>query len=277
LSLLARLVSHFGGPVDPSPPNRKEVAIMDRSSPLALAVAVLAWFATGGWAQTQAASPYPPNYPAMAPLEQYLTPNRADEIAQARHAAPASISNDADVLVLGRRGYETAVKGGNGFVCLVQRSWFSGLTDKEFWNPRERAPICFNPQGARSVLPAFLERTTWVLAGASKDEIINRTKAAISGHAISPPEIGAMTYMLAKDAYHSDAVAGPWHPHLMFFVPRVSVGDWGANLPGSPIMGSESSIEPFTVFFVPVNYWSDGTPDARPIAPEPHHGVAPDS
>jgi len=78
----------------------------------------------------------------MAPLEQYLIPNRADEIAQALHAAPASIANDADVMVLGRGGYETVVKGRNSFVCLVQRSWFSGLTDNEFWNPRERAPIC---------------------------------------------------------------------------------------------------------------------------------------
>ncbi len=107
------------------------------------------WFAASGLARAQAANPNPPTYAVMAPLEQYLIPNRADEIAQALHAAPASIANDADV-----------VKGRNSFVCLVQRSWFSGLTDNEFWNPRERAPICFNPQAARTVLPVEYQSRT---------------------------------------------------------------------------------------------------------------------
>jgi len=60
-------------------------------------------------------------YPSMAPLDQYLM-DRMAEITLARSAAPESISKDAEVLVLGRHGYETAVKGKNGFVCIVQRS-----------------------------------------------------------------------------------------------------------------------------------------------------------
>jgi hypothetical protein len=219
------------------------------------------------------AGPDPSPYPAMAPLEQYLMPDRTLEIAQARHAAPASLSDDADVLVLGTHGYETAVKGHNGFVCLVQRSWFSGLTDKEFWNPRGRAPICFNPHGAHTVLPSYLKRTEWVLAGASREEIIRRTQAAIADHTLFPADMSAVTYMLAKDAYHSDAVAGAWHPHLMFFEPRVSITAWGANAPGSPIMGGESSIEPFTIFFVPVPHWSDGTLDSD-LSASHHAGAA---
>ncbi len=54
----------------------------------------------------------------MAPLDQYLMEQNA-EIALARTAAPESISKDAEIMVLGRRGYETAVKGTNGFVCIV--------------------------------------------------------------------------------------------------------------------------------------------------------------
>jgi hypothetical protein len=203
-------------------------------------------------------------YATMAPIEQYLMPSQAEEIAQARSAAPPSISDDADVLVLGSHGFETAVKGKNGFVCLVQRAWFSGLDDTEFWNPKERAPICFNPQGARAVLPTFLNRTGWVMAGATKAEIIDRTKAALAANKIPAPEIGTMTYMMAKNAYHSDRVAGPWHPHLMFFLPRMDVAEWGANVPGSPVMGAGGATEPWTVFFVPVANWSDGTPDAHP-------------
>jgi hypothetical protein len=64
-------------------------------------------------------------YPSMAPLEQYLMADRNAETALARSAAPEAISRDADVLVLGRHGYETAIKGKNGFVCVVERGWMS--------------------------------------------------------------------------------------------------------------------------------------------------------
>ena len=63
-------------------------------------------------------------YPAMAPIEQYLM-DRDAEIALARSAGPDSISKDAEVMVLGKHGYETAVKGKNSFVCLVERGWAS--------------------------------------------------------------------------------------------------------------------------------------------------------
>jgi hypothetical protein len=232
-----------------------------RTTVAALTISLIAFAAVGA---ARAGADKDP-YAAMAPIEHYLMANQADEIAQARSAAPPSISDDAGVLILDSHGYETAVKGKNGFVCLVQRAWFSGLDDTEFWNPKERAPICFNPQGARSVLPALLKRTNWVLAGATKAEIIDRTKAALAANEIPAPEVGTMTYMLAKNAYHSDRVAGPWHPHLMFFLPRIDVAEWGANVPGSPVMGAASATEPWTVFFVPVTNWSDGTPDAHPV------------
>jgi hypothetical protein len=60
-------------------------------------------------------------YPNMAPLDQYLIEDRGSEIALARSAAPESISREAEVLVLGRHGYETAIQGKNGFVCCA--SW----------------------------------------------------------------------------------------------------------------------------------------------------------
>ena len=62
-------------------------------------------------------------YPSMASIEQYLMPDRNAEIAMARSAAPESISIDAKILVLGWRGYETAIEVKKGFVCMVERSW----------------------------------------------------------------------------------------------------------------------------------------------------------
>src|SRR5580704_15923774 len=107
-------------------------------------------------------------YPSMAPLDQYLIADQNAEIALARTAAPSSISRDAKVMVLGSHGYETAVEGKNGFVCVVERAWMSPFESPEFWNPKNRSPICLNPPAARTVLPITLRRTKLVLAGKSK-------------------------------------------------------------------------------------------------------------
>jgi hypothetical protein len=195
----------------------------------------------------------------MAPIAQYRVASRSEEIALARSAAPTSISGNADVLTLGSHGYETAVKGKTEFVCLVERSWGAGFDDAEFWNPKIRAPICFNATAARSVVPSYLERTTWVLAGASKSDMIARTKAALTANTFLLPEPGAMCYMLSKQGYLSDT-AGHWHPHLMFFLAHTDGAAWGANLDGSPVFAAQSDPEPVTTFFVPVTKWSDGTP-----------------
>jgi hypothetical protein len=96
--------------------------------------------------------------PAMAPVEQYRMERNA-EIALARSGAPESISRDAKVKFLGRKGYETAVKGKIGFVCMVLRSWTAGIGDPDFWNPKLRAPICFNPPAARTYLPLITSKT----------------------------------------------------------------------------------------------------------------------
>jgi hypothetical protein len=177
----------------------------------------------------------------------------------ARSAAPASIAGDADVLTLGSHGYETAAKGKNGFVCLVERSWAAGFNDPEFWNPKLRAPICFNPAAVRTVLPSYLERTHWVLAGVSKSDMVARTKAALAANTFVMPEPGVMAFMLSKQGYLSDA-DGHWHPHLMFFLAHIDGAAWGANLDGSPIYAAQGDPEPVTTFIVPVTKWSDGTP-----------------
>lgn len=195
-------------------------------------------------------------FPSMAAVGQYRMADRSKEIALARSAAPASISSDAEVLVLGDHGYETAVKGKNGFVCLVERSWFASFDDAEFWNSKIRAPICLNAAAARTVLPVDLEKTQWALAGISKTEMIARTKSSATAHQIAAP--GSMGYMLSKQGHLNDA-AGHWHPHLMFFQPHADLSDWGANLPDSPVLGHEAGANETAVFFVPLGKWSDGT------------------
>jgi hypothetical protein len=211
-----------------------------------------------------------PAYPAMAPFEQYRMADRDAEIVLARSAAPPSISADADVLVLGSRGYEPAVKGTNGFVCFVERSWTAGFEDREFWNSRLRAPNCFNPQATRSVLPQYLARAEWVAAGATREQIIERTRAAFAEHRFTAPDPGALTFMLSRNGYLSDETGGPWLPHLMFFVPHGQAKSWGASSDGSPVIGADGIPEDITVLLVPVRQWSAGTPAPSPDAPHTH-------
>ena len=198
-------------------------------------------------------------YPAMAPIDQYRSASTADEIALARSAAPKSISGDAEVLTLGERDYETAAKGKNGFVCLVERAWAADFDEAEFWNPKLRSPMCYNAVAARTVLPGYLERTRWVLAGVSVKDMISRTKAAVAASTYVLPGVGALTYMMSKQGNLNDA-AGHWHPHLMFYLAHTDGVAWGADVEGSPVYASPSQLEPVTTFFVPVPKWSDGSP-----------------
>jgi hypothetical protein len=200
---------------------------------------------------------------SKSPLEAYLQPSVANEIALARSAAPPSISDNATILVFGRQGYETAGGGNNGFVCLVARGWGNKFAHPEFWNPKVRSPICYNRASASSVLPSYLERSRWVIAGLTKDEMLARTRQGVESGQFTAPAIGSMCYMMSPHGYLDDSAAGPWQPHLMYFVPRTAAAEWGANLPGSPMIGDTDEIEPVSVFLAPVPVWSDGSPGRR--------------
>ena len=219
----------------------------------AVAGVVVLGMAGAGFAQ-EAKAPYP----AMAPVEQYRVASVTEEVALARSAANVAVSGDAEVMVLGSHGYETAAKGTNGFVCLVERSWATNFDDTQFWNPKLRAPHCFNAAAARSVMPAYLKRTELVLAGLPKDQVEARMKEAVAKKVIGAPEEGAMCYMMSKQGYLNDH-DGHWHPHLMFFLPTTEAASWGANLTGSPVFAAQGDPEPVTIFMVPVMTWSDGT------------------
>jgi hypothetical protein len=208
-----------------------------------------------------------PSYPQMAAVSQYMMADRKAEIALARSAAPKSISDDATVLVLGAHGYQTAIHGKNGFVCLVERSWMSPFDSPEFWNPKIRGPICYNPPAVRTILPYTINRTNLVLAGVSKQQLHERIKASVALHKLPRPAPGAMSYMMSKTQYLADC-CGHWHPHLMFSVPTASAASWGANFKGSPIVYNDSAEdmpEQETIFMIPVSHWSDGT-----AAPQMH-------
>ncbi len=201
-------------------------------------------------------------YPHMAPLEQYLIADRDAELALARTAAPKAISDNADVMVLEREGYKTVAQGTNGFVCMVERSWTAGFGDPEFWNPKIRSPICFNPPAVRTYLPITIERTRLALAGKLEPQIRDAINSALDRKELPALEAGAMSYMLSKQGFLGDQ-AGHFHPHLMFWAERTEPKSWGAGMPGSPVIAGEEIPGRLTVFMIPVGKWSDGTPDSH--------------
>jgi hypothetical protein len=202
------------------------------------------------------------SYTRMAPLDQYLMTDRNAEIALARSAAPDSISRDADVLVLGRNGYETAVKGKNGFVCIVDRAWTSDFDDPAFLDPTVREPICFNAAAARSHLPLTFKQTEWALAGQTKTQMFESIKAAYDKNELPLPEPGGMSYMMSSQTYFGP-INGKGGPHLMFYLPKTDSMAWGGGLPGSPVIVHQDSPEPITTFVIPLSKYSDGT--AAPV------------
>jgi hypothetical protein len=210
-------------------------------------------------------------YPKMAPIDQYLMADRGAEMALARTAAPESVSRDATILVLGRKGYETAVVGKNGFVCMVDRGWLGPFGLPELWNPKIRGVICLNPQAARSILPIAYLRTRMVMAGRSNAEIVSALKTAFGNKRLPNLETGAMAYMMSKSAYLTDE--GKHNgPHLMFYTLIENSADWGANAAGSPVESNSywffspkeepqvKGFPPIRLFFVTLSNWSDGTP-----------------
>lgn len=193
----------------------------------------------------------------VAPIEKYLM-DRDAEIALARSAAPPTISKDAEVLVLGRHGYETAIKGSNGFVCFVERGWAKDLDDAEFGSVAISAPQCHNAAAAKSYVTISLKRTEMALAGMSKAQIRAGLNAAFAKGELTAPAAGAMCYMMSKQQMLG-ADVGHWHSHLMFLVPLTQDMTWGANEAGSPVIGVSDKDNRITTFMVKVGKWSDGT------------------
>jgi hypothetical protein len=200
----------------------------------------------------------------MPPLSQYLMSPNA-EIALARSAAPASISNHATIMILAAHGYTVAVKGRNGFTCLVERGW-ANLNTPAFWNLKIQDPTCYNAAASRTVLLYPLKRTSLALNGDTEAQIEQTISGAIATKALPMAAPDSIAYMMSKEQYISDD-AKSWYPHLMFFMPQAdsaNIGEsWGADRMRSPVVYDPHSgkfHEPWARFFIPVSHWSDGSP-----------------
>jgi hypothetical protein len=185
-----------------------------------------------------------------APFSEYEM-NRAAEIALAKSAAPENISSHATVKVLTRSGFETAVQGDNGFVCLVMRSWSAVPDPRDSHYAALRAPICFDPVAARTVAPVEELRTKLGLEGKPPEAIGSEVAARYGNGQLPKMEGVAFAYMWSASQLFPEG--GHWHPHMMVYAPYYKNSTLGSNAAGGhlPFVAGEGS--PYTVVLIPVD------------------------
>jgi hypothetical protein len=192
---------------------------------------------------------------AYPPLRDYLMAPDA-EIALAASAAPAAISGRATLQVLTESGYRTVRPGDNGFVCLVLRGWgaptFNPAPLRQLvYDATLRAPICFDPVAARTVLPYQELRARLGMAGKGPDAIAAGVESAYARGELPEMERVAFAYMWS--AGQRLGPAGAYHPHMMVYTPYYRNELLGNNTmeSGWPIVTDDAGT-PFAVTVIPL-------------------------
>jgi hypothetical protein len=164
---------------------------------------------------------------SYSPFSEYEM-SRDAEITLARSAAPQRISDDATIKVLTRKGFETAVQGTNGFLCLVMRSWSAAPDPKASYYAQLRSPICFDAIAARTVAPVEELRTKLGLEGRSPDTIAHEVAVRYGLGQLPKMESAAFAYMWSA-SQDTGPGFGAWHPHMMIYAPYYENATLGAN------------------------------------------------
>jgi hypothetical protein len=191
------------------------------------------------------------------PLSEYMMPQDA-EVALARSAAPANVSDRATIKVLNESGYEVAIEGDNGFVCMVMRAWSAptytptAFLDFVYYAPL-RAPICFNPVAVETMMLYYELRTELGLQGKNPDEIADSIEAAYAKGELPRIETMSFAYMWSADQDLGPGI-GHWHPHMMVFTPYYENSMLGGNEFGGTLpFVSDDAGTPFAVTVIPTD------------------------
>ena len=197
--------------------------------------------------------------PAYPPLREYLMSQGA-EVALARSAAPANLTEQATIKVLTPTGYRIVTNGKDGFTCLVLRGWAAPTyTPREFRNlvydPTVRAPICFDSIATRTVLPYYEMRSRLGMEGKNVGEIALAIQGAYAAGQLPKREGVSFAYMWSADQILGPPPIGHWHPHVMVFAPYYDNTTLGGNAFGSPLPQlTDDAGTPFAVVVIPVDH-----------------------
>ena len=191
------------------------------------------------------------------PISEYMMSPDA-EIALAKSAAPANISNRATIKVLTPSGYHVTREGDNGFVCMVMRGWSAPTyTPAQFrdlvYDPKVLAPICFNPEASKTVMPYYELRSKLGIEGKTPDQIAEGLQAAYVKGGLPKRDQVSFAYMWSADQHLGPGI-GHWHPHMMVFCPYYENSMVGGNEFASPLpIVSDDAGTPFAVVVIPVD------------------------
>lgn len=143
------------------------------------------------------------------------------EIALATSAAPPHLAAGAAVYVLERTGYVKAREGTNGFTCLVVRE-----------HPADLVPLCHDPEGSRTVLPAVVREAQLRSLGKTAAEIRTDINEGLRTGTFRLPERVGIAYALSSNAraYRPDLRRTiQLRPHLRFYAPFLRGVDIGVQ------------------------------------------------
>jgi hypothetical protein len=193
-----------------------------------------------------------------APLSEFMMLPEA-EIALARSAGPDNVSSRATVKILTASGFKVAVEGESGFVCMVLRGWAAPTYNPEQFRDYVyvadlRAPICFDPVSARTVMPYYELRHRLGLEGRGTDDIAKGIEAAYAKGELPKVE-ASIGYMLSADMYLGPHLGHDFiYPHVMLFLPYYSNAMLGGNerRSGLPFLSDDSGT-PFAVTVIPLD------------------------
>jgi hypothetical protein len=147
---------------------------------------------------------------------------RERQIELALSAAPTEVSSKATVYILGPQGYEKAREGTTGISCFVWRSFKETMQVSA-------APACFDAEGSRTIMPAYMYREELRAQGKSEAEIKDELAKGYKDGRFKTAGPGFL-YMMSSENYFYDSDAKQWGvvpPHLMFYAADKTAKDLG--------------------------------------------------
>lgn len=203
----------------------------------------------------------------LGPIEPFLM-ERDAEVDLARSAGPRGIGAEATVWVLTPEGYEIAEEGKNGFHCFVGRGWSGPIVFRrpdgpevvipDARDPSVRAPHCFSPEAARSILPWQRLRTTALLTGVPFEGLAAEAERALSAGELRVPGPGAFAYMTSPRQRLGPAF-GAWRPHVMLYLPYTDDDAWGSTGFSNDFPSVVEDGTAWSVVVIPMARFSDGS------------------
>ena len=147
------------------------------------------------------------------------------ELRLAVDALPPHLRAGAGIWVLGPDGYTKAKDKSNAFTCIVSRR------GGNFY------PVCFDEEGARTILPAYMDDATLRLKGATEQAIERQMADRFAEGVYRPPARPGIAYMLSPATYLlQNGKLTPTVAHVMFYAPYLTDADIGGAMGKSPFV-----------------------------------------